>query len=84
MYYDPFRRKWVWSQRCYWNGRSRRYADSDAFAVSKPGYSSGASERWTEIPSGNLYSFWISPSVRGESRGYVAAGGPAYKGLKDL
>ena len=31
-----------------------------------------------------LYSFWVSPSARGESRGYVAAGGPAYKGLKDL
>ena len=31
-----------------------------------------------------LYSFWVSPSARGESRGYVAAGGPAYKGLRDL
>ena len=31
-----------------------------------------------------LYSFWVSPSERGESRGYVAAGGPAYKGVKDL
>ena len=31
-----------------------------------------------------LYSFWISPSARGESHGYVAAGGPAYKGLRDL
>ena len=30
-----------------------------------------------------LYSFWVSPSERGESLGYVAAGGPAYKGLKD-
>lgn len=25
-----------------------------------------------------LFSFWISPSSRGESRGYVAAGGPGY------
>ena len=31
-----------------------------------------------------LYSFWVSPSERGESRGYVAAGGPAYKELKDI
>ena len=31
-----------------------------------------------------LYSFWVSPSTRGESRGYVAAGGPSYKGLRDL
>ena len=33
---------------------------------------------------GTLYSFWVSPSERGESRGYVAAGGPAYSGLRDL
>lgn len=31
-----------------------------------------------------LYSFWVSPSTRGESRGYVAAGGPDYSGLRDL
>ena len=31
-----------------------------------------------------LYSFWVSPSAKGESRGYVAAGGPAYPGLRDL
>ena len=30
-----------------------------------------------------LYSFWVSPSSRGESRGYVAAGGPDYPGLRD-
>jgi hypothetical protein len=33
---------------------------------------------------GTLYSFWVSPSERGESRGYVAAGGPAYPGLRDI
>ena len=33
---------------------------------------------------GTLYSFWVSPSERGESRGYVAGGGPAYPGLRDL
>ena len=33
---------------------------------------------------GTLYSFWVSPSPKGESRGYVAAGGPAYPGLRDL
>jgi len=36
------------------------------------------------IYCGTLYSFWVSPSGRGESRGYVAGGGPAYKGLRDL
>ena len=33
---------------------------------------------------GTLYSFWVSPSERGESCGYVAGGGPAYSGLRDL
>ena len=27
-----------------------------------------------------LYSFWVSPSKRGESNGYVAAGGPGFLG----
>lgn len=32
---------------------------------------------------GTLYSFWVSRSSHGGSNGYVAAGGPNYKGLKD-
>ncbi|MFI5178922.1 MAG: glycosyl hydrolase family 32 [Vicinamibacterales bacterium] len=32
---------------------------------------------------GRLYSFWVSPTERGESRGYVAAGGPAFSGSTD-
>ena len=36
------------------------------------------------IHCGTPYSFWVSPSERGESRGYVAGGGPAYSGLRDL
>lgn len=32
---------------------------------------------------GTLYAFWVSHTSRGESNGYVAAGGPDYKGLKD-
>lgn len=31
----------------------------------------------------HLYAFWVSPSPRGESRGYVAAGGPGYSGVLD-
>ena len=31
----------------------------------------------------SLYSFWVSKKPTGESGGYVAAGGPAYPGLKD-
>jgi hypothetical protein len=28
------------------------------------------------LDAGRMYSFWVSPSEHGESRGYVAAGGP--------
>ena len=31
----------------------------------------------------HLYAFWVSPSARGESRGYLAAGGPGYPGVLD-
>lgn len=31
----------------------------------------------------HLYAFWVSPSARGESRGYLAAGGPGYAGVLD-
>ena len=37
-----------------------------------------------KLHCGTLYSFWVSPSARGESRGYLAAGGPDYPGLRDL
>jgi len=33
---------------------------------------------------GTLYSFWVSKDAAGASGGYVAAGGPAYAGLRDL
>ena len=36
-----------------------------------------------KLHCGTLYSFWVSRTARGESNGYVAAGGPAYRGLKD-
>jgi hypothetical protein len=32
---------------------------------------------------GELFSFWVSPSRRGESHGYVAAGGPGFPGPTD-
>jgi hypothetical protein len=35
------------------------------------------------LQSGRLYAFWVSPSDRGESRGYVAAGGRAFSGPID-
>ena len=30
------------------------------------------------LTGGELYSFWVSPSEKGESRGYVGCGGPGY------
>ncbi len=30
-----------------------------------------------------LFAFWVSPSTRGESRGYLGAGGPGYPGTID-
>jgi len=35
------------------------------------------------LHTATLYSFWVSKKPTGESGGYVAAGGPDYKGLKD-
>jgi hypothetical protein len=35
------------------------------------------------LTAGHLYSFWISQSASGSSGGYVAAGGPRYKGPID-
>lgn len=31
----------------------------------------------------DLFAFWVSPSSRGESRGYLGAGGPGYAGTID-
>jgi hypothetical protein len=36
------------------------------------------------LRAGKLYSFWVSPSASGASRGFVAAGGPGLAGAKDL
>jgi hypothetical protein len=35
------------------------------------------------LSKGSLYSFWVSADERGASRGYVAAGGPAFSGPRD-
>jgi hypothetical protein len=36
-----------------------------------------------ELKQGRLYSFWVSPDSEGHSRGYVAAGGPEFRGPVD-
>ena len=35
------------------------------------------------LENGELYSFWVSPSKRGESLGWTAAGGPGFDGALD-
>jgi hypothetical protein len=35
------------------------------------------------LRGGRLYSFWVSPDATGASHGYVAAGGPGFKGPTD-
>lgn len=36
------------------------------------------------LKEGELYSFWVSRSERGESCGYLGGGGPDYPGVQDL
>ena len=36
------------------------------------------------LTNGKLYSFWVSPEPRGQSNGYVAAGGPEFSGSRDI
>jgi len=35
------------------------------------------------LTGGELYAFWVSPDKSGASHGYVAAGGPGFKGPTD-
>jgi len=35
------------------------------------------------LTRGRLYAFWVSPSLDGASHGYVAAGGPGFRGTVD-
>ena len=37
-----------------------------------------------KLHCGTFYSFWVSKDPSGKSGGYLAAGGPAYSGLRDL
>ena len=37
-----------------------------------------------KLHCGMFYSFWVSKDASGKSGGYLAAGGPAYTGLRDL
>jgi hypothetical protein len=36
-----------------------------------------------QIARGSLYAFWVTPDENGASNGYIGAGGPGFKGLRD-
>ena len=36
-----------------------------------------------QLNRGSLYAFWVTPDAGGASNGYVAAGGPAFAGIRD-
>jgi len=36
------------------------------------------------VTNANMYSFWVSATIDGKSNGYVAAGGPEFKGPLDI
>jgi hypothetical protein len=40
--------------------------------------------RFTFAEGGALFAFWVSRGMAGESGGYVAAGGPAFNGARDV
>jgi hypothetical protein len=40
--------------------------------------------RGSGLDKGDFYSFWVSPSKRGESRGYLGGGGAGYRSTRDL
>jgi hypothetical protein len=36
-----------------------------------------------ELTQGSLYAFWITDDAHGASHGYIGAGGPGFKGVRD-
>ena len=56
-----------------------RWRDSDLAALA------GKAVRFRfKLHCGMFYSFWVSKDASGKSGGYLAAGGPAYMGFRDL
>jgi hypothetical protein len=35
------------------------------------------------LTQGRIYAFWVTPDIQGTSNGYVGAGGPAFRGVRD-
>jgi len=61
-------------------------ADSTRQRIELPGLGDHAGKRVRfrfHLSRGSLYAFWVTPDAAGASRGYVAAGGPAFAGVRD-
>lgn len=91
LWWDPTRRKFRLWYNVDWLGDCAAFSRGDStkkelrFKGGDLSILAGKPVRFRIIiHCGTLYSFWVSPSERGESCGYVAGGGPAYKGLRDL
>lgn len=91
---DPYTR-----ENCVVDGvpsRWSQFLDSTKADVTWTGATSGLAPLALSHPEGvrfrfvlegadtRLFSFWVSNSSRGHSRGFVAAGGPPYQGSADL
>jgi len=63
--------------RMTWSGAGQNGGAASALAAGKP------FKIRFNLKNGKLYAFWLSPSVNGESRGYVGAGGPGYSSNVD-
>ena len=61
--------------------------DSTRQRIELPGLAARAGQRVKfrfHLDPGSLYAFWVTPDADGASHGYVAAGGPAFSGTRDI
>jgi predicted neuraminidase len=61
--------------------------DSTRQRIELPGLAARAGQRVKfrfHLDPGSLYAFWVTPDAEGASHGYVAAGGPAFSGTRDI
>ena len=60
-----------------------RWKTKDMIDITKPAFGDIPYRLRFKLNNAALYSFWISMTENGESNGYLAGGGPGYKGLID-
>ncbi len=61
--------------------------DSTRQRIELPGLAARAGQRVKfrfHLDPGSLYAFWVTTDADGASHGYVAAGGPAFSGTRDI